>query len=359
MDLLLVTDRWDEHGGGRERYLAELRASLIRHGRSVAVVAREALGERRLRLHVEAFRRSHPASRVLSARPAAGATHYQLHSGVYAAAFDAERDAYDSTLRRLLARPALHMNFRRRRLLRIERRMLDPRAKTNVMAFSARSRDDVQRLFGVPSDRVTLARPGVDLNLFRPPSAAQVEADRSARHERIRLLFAGHNFALKGLRWAIEGMALARRRGLDAEIVIAGRGPSRAFMSFARRAGVGAHVRIVGDVTQGVLADLYRRSDLLVHPAFYDPFPRVIVEALASGLPVITSAACGGAELIVHGRNGFIVDDPRHVEAIADAMESFAAPDRRAAMPAEAADAGRHLEFEAHAEAVAAWLACA
>ncbi len=355
----MVTDRWDEAGGGRERYMAELRTSLVRRGRSVGVLAREALGERRLRRDVENFRRSHPASCVLSARPASGATHYQLHSGVYAAAYAAESDAYDSTLRRLFFQPALRLNARRRRLLHIEARILGAGSDTKVMAFSARARDELQRLFGISGDRVALARPGVDLDLFRPPSAAEAAADRSSRRGRIRLLFAGHNFALKGLRWALEATALARRRGFDAEIVVAGHGPTRAFTALARRLKIDAHVRFAGAVTQGVLADLYRRSDLLVHPAFYDPFPRVIVEAMASGVPVVTTAACGGAELITSGRNGFIVTDAREVDAIAEAIASVAAPSRRALMSAAAAETGRCFDFEAHADAVAAWLGCA
>ena len=106
------------------------------------------------------------------------------------------------------------------------------------------------------------------------------------------------------------------------------------------------------------LAELYRESDLLIHPTFYDPFPRVIVEALASGVPVVTTRICGGAELITPGQNGFVVGDPRQVDAFADAMVSVADPERRAAMGAMAADTGRRFDFEAHVEDVANWLAC-
>jgi UDP-glucose:(heptosyl)LPS alpha-1,3-glucosyltransferase len=349
MDVLMVTDRWDEAGGGRERYQSELRRALTRRGRAVTVLARESVGERHLRRGVESFRWSHPASTVLAVRPAAGATHYQLHSGVYAAAYLAERDAFDSTLRRRLFRPALYLNTRRRRLLDIEARLLDAGAQTKVMAFSLRSRDDLQRLFGFPADRVTLDRPGVDLNVFQPSA-------RSSPSGRVRLLFAGHNFMLKGLRWALEALALARQRGVDAEIIVAGRGPHRAFAALARRLNIETHVRFAGAVTQAILADLYRRSDVLLHPAFYDPFPRVIVEALACGVPVVTTAACGGAELITSGRNGYVVNDPRDVEGIAAAIGSMAATDHRARMSVAAADIGRGLDFDRHADAVAAWL---
>ncbi len=350
MDLLMVTDRWDETGGGRERYLAELRTSLTRRGHSAAVLVRHGLGERRLRHGIDRFRRAHPASRVLSARPAAGATHYQLHSGVYAAAYAAERESYDSTLRRLCFHPAQRLNVRRSRLLRAEERLLHASSGAKLMVFSAQSRDELQRMFDISGDRVAVARPGVNLDIFRP-------ATSSSFHGRVRPLFAGHNFVLKGLRWALEALAEARRRGIDAELVVAGRGPIRAFSAMARRLNIAPYVRFAGAVSQHALAELYRSSDLLIHPTFYDPFPRVIVEALASGVPVVTTRDCGGAELITPGRNGFVVSDPRQVAAIADAIESVADPERRAVMGAEAARTGRGFDFETHAEAVATWLA--
>jgi glycosyltransferase involved in cell wall biosynthesis len=356
MNLLLATDRWDETGGGRERYLGELRASLTRRGSSITVMTREAVGGRGLRQGIDRFRRSHPASLVLAASPLSGATHYQLHSGVHAAAYAAESEAYESALRRLCFGPALRLNIRRSRLLRAEARVLDASSGTRLMTFSAHSRDELQRLFGVSRDRIAVARPGVDLDVFRPPSAAT--AARSSRPGEVRLLFAGHNFVLKGLRWALEAQAHARRQGIDARMVVAGRGPIRSFAAIARRLTIEPHVQFAGAVTRDALARLYRDSDLLIHPTFYDPFPRVIVEALASGVPVVTTRICGGAELITPGQNGFVVGDPRQVDAFADAIVSVADPGRRAAMGAIAADTGRRFDFETHVEDVANWLAC-
>lgn len=356
MNALMVADRWDETGGGRERYLAELRASLVRGGHTVSVLTRTTVGERRMQGSVEAFRRAHPGCRVLAVRPAPGATHYQLHSGTYAAAFAAERDAIESRVRRMFFRPALHLNARRQRLLDIESRLLDAGSDTRVMAFSTRSRDDLQRIFRLPEERVVVDRPGVDLDVFRPVSAGEADAVQVSHGDRVRLLFAGHNFVLKGLRPALHALALARRGGINAEIIVAGGDHPRVFRALARRLGLEAQVQFVGRVTQDTLATLYRHSHLLVHPAFYDPFPRVIVEALASGVPVVTTAACGGAELIVPGRNGFVVDDPRNVDAIAGAIAAVSISSRRAPLSTAAAETGRSFDFQRHAEVVTRWL---
>ena len=359
MDLLIVTDRWDDAGGGREAYLAELRSSLVRRGHSVGVITRTGRSERLLQRDIDTFRRMHPTGPVMAARPAAGATHYQLHSGVYADAYEAERASYESSLRRWWFRSALRVNRRRRSLLQIEAETMAVGSGTMLMAFSNQSHDALRRVYGVSDERITLTRPGVDLTVFRPHtenvSGGRPMAQRG--HSPVQLLFAGHNFVLKGLRWAMAAVAVARRAGIDAHLTVAGRGPIPAFASLARRLNIAPHVRFAGCIARGALADLYRESDLLIHPTFYDPFPRVIVEALASGVPVVTTRACGGAEILAHGRDGFIVDDPRQVEALAEAIAAVADPDRRAALGAEAARTGQRFDFESHAEAVATWLA--
>jgi glycosyltransferase involved in cell wall biosynthesis len=352
MDLLMVTDRWDEEGGGRERYFAQLRTSLTRRGHSVAVLTRDEVGERQLPEAIEGFRRRHPESAVLSARPARGMTHYQLLSGVYAAAYAAEGNSYDSALRRLCFRPALRLNRRRSRMLRVEKQMVSTNSGARLMAFSEQTRNELRNHFGIGDDQITLERPGVPLDIFHP-----LPPKRIGQPDQVQLLFAGHNFVLKGLRWVLEALAQARRREIDARLVVAGRGAIGAFRATARRLNVATHVHFAGDVSREALVQLYRASDLLLHPTFYDPYPFVIVEALATGVPVVTTRACGGAEIITPGRDGFVVSDPRQVDALTDAIVSVADPDRRAAMGTAAAATGRRFGFEAHVDAVEAWLA--
>jgi len=59
-----------------------------------------------------------------------------------------------------------------------------------------------------------------------------------------------------------------------------------------------------------------------VLPTLYDPFPNAALEALACGLPVITTSACGVAELLEHGRNGYVCQDPLSVEELASCIRA-------------------------------------
>jgi len=360
MDILIVTDRWDPHGGGRERYLDELRESLSRRGHSVAIETRSSLGDRRLGRRIHAFRAARSGGAVVTAMPVRAGTHYQLHSGVYANAYAAEREAYDSTLRRLCFWPALRLNRKRSRLLTLEEHVLGSGSGPQLMALSAQTRDEIQRAFGTADQRITVARPGVDLRVFSPdPAESPVcRDDGPGRHvpRRVRLLFVGHNFVLKGLRWAIEALARARKGGIDAELLVAGHGSIRRFVAVADSLGIASHVRFAGVLPRPVLAATYRRSDLLIHPTFYDPFPRSLVEALACGCPVLTTRACGAAEIISPGENGFVVSDPRDVDALAAAIAAMADCPRRTLMRTAAAAVGRTFDFEAHVDAVSQWL---
>ncbi len=75
----------------------------------------------------------------------------------------------------------------------------------------------------------------------------------------------------------------------------------------------------------GPLADVeryYCASDLFIFPTIYEPFGNVCLEAMAAGIPLVTSRICGGSELLDEGKNGYIIDDPTNPVEIADKIEN-------------------------------------
>ncbi len=354
MQLVVLADRWDPDGGGRERYTAEFAewASTAGCQLSIRLVAGAGTFERRgLRSALAAMRAADPDVRVLASSPVPEATHYQLHGGLMARAFDAERASMRSAVGRAFFAPALRFNRRRQRLLANEARILA--ASTALMAFSDRVAGELKEA-GVPAARIVVARPGVNLNRFHPDGA--VARDERPNARALRLAFVGHNFTLKGLHTAILAVAHLQRAGVRPLLTVAGRGPAGPFARAAARAGVRDCVRFAGNLSQDALADTYRAADALVHPSFYDPFPRVIVEALACGCPVVTTERCGAAEIITSGRQGFIVHDPSDADGVATALGQLLDRSRREAMSGAAAELGRQLDAAAHFKLTLEWL---
>jgi UDP-glucose:(heptosyl)LPS alpha-1,3-glucosyltransferase len=373
-DVLIVTDRWDAQGGGRERYAAEISHSLAAHGHAVHIACREIRaagsisasspirfiggGARRtddaVQRSVTSFRRDHQDAPVLALRPVLGATHYQLHSGILQRSFEAERDSINSTLRQRLFWPALRFNRHRRTLLDTEARLLSSPDEPSLMAFSQGVRQDLVSHFGVQPDRVVVSRLGIDPSIFRPSPSA--DAADSVPIAPTRLVFAGHNFALKGLGALIRAVGQLAGAGMDVRLTVAGSDRTGPFEQIADTCGAGSRILFAGNLTQPELARLFQGSHSLVHPTFYDPFPRVILEALACGCQVVTTRRCGGAEIVREGINGELIGNPRDVEAIAEAIKKIAKPERHVITRRLAASLGAAFSFEAHASETMRWL---
>lgn len=340
----IVADRFDEERGGREGYLAALARFLTAAGHTVELVhARPG----------ESVTGLEPP--VLAAVPVLGASHVQLHSGILREAFAAERESFPSALRRGLFWPALRLNRARSALLAAEERLFREPGRARFMAFSEALRGRLVEQFGLDPATVTVDRPGADRERFRPAPAPTRGV--GAEHG-LRLLFVAHSFELKGLRTAMRALALAPR-AVAPSLTVVGRGAVARFRGLAMRLGVAGRVRFTGPLAPAAVAELYRRHDALVHPTFYDPFPLVVAEAMASGLPVVTTRRCGAAEVIPEGEAGFLIDDPRDASALLEALRRLCDPVRRGAMASAAIAAAAPLSRREHLERVRRWLGLA
>jgi UDP-glucose:(heptosyl)LPS alpha-1,3-glucosyltransferase len=158
------------------------------------------------------------------------------------------------------------------------------------------------------------------------------------------VLFVGSGFERKGLGPLVDGLAsIGDRR---ARLVVAGRGNHAAYGAQAVRLGLGDRVAFIGlrpDVDR-----LYAAADLVALPARYEPFGNVHLEALASGVPVLSSVHAGGAELIRNGVNGWVVTEvsgPR----IADGLERLRSADAKA-LAVQARASAEPYPYSAQAE---------
>jgi UDP-glucose:(heptosyl)LPS alpha-1,3-glucosyltransferase len=356
-----IIDRFDPERGGAEAYLALLARFLRDRGHQVQVVcwrAVEGAGDairvraprwpRLLREIVFALRSARRAREFdvsLAIRHALHVDVYQPHGGSYVSAERAARECGAAWLRpwRALGHRVSpkHLWFRW-----LERQLLA--GDVRVVALSDLVARELAPLMN-PSHAAERIYNGVDLSRFQPrgepgePQRVAARLDWSA--PRPFLLHVAHNPRLKGLHRAV--LALADREvPAELQLVHVGRKRPEDALRLARRTGVSARVWHAGP--SDAMASFYRTAAALVHPTYYDPCSLVTLEALACGLPVVTTARNGAAELIAGTGAGAVVASPDEVSDLARAircvLERGEQARREARAVAEAHPWQRHFE---------------
>lgn len=211
-----------------------------------------------------------------------------------------------------------------------------------VIAISEMVRRNILDAYRVAENDIVVMYNAVDLQRFHPRLAAH----RAGIRERYAIpgdsfvaLFVGSGFERKGVRYLIEATELL---DLPLTVLIVGRGPAAPYRRLAARQ------RVIFCGPQRNIEAYYGAADAFVFPAVYEPFGNVHLEALASGLPVITTRLCGASELIEEGTQGFVVDVPEDVGALADRIARLAPREERERMGHEARRLAERFSFDRH-----------
>jgi UDP-glucose:(heptosyl)LPS alpha-1,3-glucosyltransferase len=225
------------------------------------------------------------------------------------------------------------INPRIRTQLRIEDQQYDATPPPEIIAISRMVRDDMKTFYRVPDERLHLVYNGVDLERFSPAvcEAKRAEA-RAAFHladDETCFLEIAHNFRLKGVRELVEAAARLDR-AKRWKIVVIGKGSAKTYLEQAEE--LGCADRFIFPGATGDVVPAYAAADVYVQPTWYDPCSLVVLEALACGRPVITTRYNGASELMVDGREGFIVDSPDQIERLAESMGRLLDADLRRLM---------------------------
>lgn len=190
-----------------------------------------------------------------------------------------------------------------------------------VVAVSHAARDVAVERIGVPAARAAVAANGIVLGGFHPrcEPAHRRWTETLGVPARTRLIgTVGRLHPAKDHAGLLDAYVRVRRRHPDTVPLIAGDGPLRAMLeSRARAEGLGDHVRFLGD--RADVGDLLGGLDLFVLSSVTEGYPVVLVEACASGLPIVATDVGGNAEIVEHERNGLLVP-PRNPAALASAI---------------------------------------
>ncbi|MFB3112213.1 MAG: glycosyltransferase family 4 protein, partial [Gemmatimonadales bacterium] len=194
---------------------------------------------------------------------------------------------------------------------RLERHSHHTLAPKLAIAISQNVKEDLLREFDMPAERVVVVPNGVDVDRFHPRNRLRhrgpVRVALGLAEEDIVALFVGGDWERKGLSTCVQAVRSYPDDRL--KLLVVGDGDPAAFVADEERRG--ADRRFVFISRRDPKVERYfAAADLLLFPSRYEPFGLVILEALASGLPVVTSACAGASEYITHGATGLLLQDP-------------------------------------------------
>lgn len=350
MKIGLAIESFDAARGGAEQWTSQYAAWLVRAGHEVHVVASHFGGH--VPCGIVPHEVERPQTRVDYAAAAertlddlrldvthdmGGGWHcdvFQPHGGSRTAAFEQNLLLLPRWLRPLKRRAAHHLpRYHEFQRLLLGQYMAQGRVFIALSRMVAR---DFERFHGVRSSQIRIVYNGVDTERFSPEWRAryrQVVRDQlNLADEETLLLIVAHNFRLKGVPKLVAAVEQLRREGARVKLAVVGG---------KRRPRVGRE----GVLWIGPAADTvpyYSAADIYVQPTFYDPCSLVVLEAWASGLPVITSRFNGAAELMTAGVEGAVLEDPGDLNELCSAVRPLLEPATRGSMSV----AARRLALE-------------
>ena len=312
--------------GGAEAYLKRFADAACEAGHSCVLFAdgewREWKGERfklaggSPREFADAFAAENPHERcdfLFSLERVWKCDAYRAGDGVHAAWL----------ARRALFEPLWSPFFRRfsakhRALLEIERALFSPRGARVVIANSEWIKREIAQHFRFPPERIHVVYNGVPAFTAPPNARAEVRRELGLADDDYVLLFAGSGWERKGLRFAIDAVNAATKS--RPTLLVAGRGMQGAMPHSER-------VRFLGPVSE--MSRVFAAADAFVLPTLYEPFSNACLEALAAGLPVLTTEHNGFAEIIERGVEGEVLADPRDTASLASSIDAWSDAARR------------------------------
>ena len=345
MKIALVILHADPARGGAERYTHDLAAALEKQGHAVSLLAcafadvppnveqvtLHSRGASRLGRYLRFLNSldTHLASEnydiVHAMLPVRRCDIYHPHAGIAAETI---------TLGSVLARLGNRLNARRHRFATVERELLTGASPPIVLCLSDYVRASLLRFYPLPPDRTATLFNAVDLDRF----------DGSDHRGGGGALMIAQDFDRKGLRQAL--LALAKVPGC--RLVVVGGDDPRSYKSLATSLGIADRVRFAGPTQDP--RPFYRDADFFVLPTRHDPCSLVVLEALAMGLPVISTRFNGACEIMIDGTHGYVLDDPMNVDSIASAIGKVMEPTRRSAMSQACIELRPALSYQQHVD---------
>jgi UDP-glucose:(heptosyl)LPS alpha-1,3-glucosyltransferase len=274
---------------------------------------------------------------------------YQSHGGVHC--LSAKRRVYSekNEIKRVIKRLIILLSLKQWARAWIESApfRLSPRPK--IVAISQMIKKDMSSYFRVKGADINVVYNGVDTSRYnqnlRHDHGGALRRQLGIEDDEVVFLFVSYDLKKKGIETLVEaGFQLKQMGSTNFKVVVVGGMPYRALSKQIKALDIKDKILFTGPIQS--IETYYANSDVFVLPTYYDACSLVVIEAMASGLPSITTTANGAAGIINDGKDGYIISHPPRSLDLAQKMHLLLNDEKRQQMSQEALCKGRQYSAE-------------
>ncbi|MBP1735827.1 MAG: glycosyltransferase [Deltaproteobacteria bacterium] len=344
MNIGLAIYNFDPKKGGAERYAYDLATDLLKRGHQVYVFCAKAVNLRgaviakfdtvkfprwlrslSFAINHRRYAKMFPIDVMLGFGNTLLLDVYQSHGGVQRFWMEREIESYDDPKERRIKAALLRNSLNQRIQRWVEEYPIRKGQYSRIVAISDMVKNHMKEYYGLEDDNINIVYNGVDTEKFRP--------DGQKTGEKLKILFSAGNFRLKGLLPLLHAAGQIAKDRKDFRVVVMGRGRKERYEDTIEHLEIKDVVTFLGEISSP--DEVYRDAHICAHPTFYDACSLTTMEAMASGLPTITTRWNGASALIAPGE-GYVIDDPEDTQGLVDAIRALFNEEARVEMARKA-----------------------
>lgn len=363
-------EKFSKYAGGAESYGVSLAATLIENGWDVHLFGESWDGEPKeacfheiyvpgflpswLKLLYFAWKHNNRVSKehydvVVGFGNTIYMNVYQSHGGVHQLSTARKVFSEKNVILRILKRLVNVLSIKQWTRAWIEAAPFRLKPRPKIIAISRMIEKDMESFFKTKPGEIEIIYNGVDTGKYnmsmRQRMRGQLRNKLNIRENDVVFLFVSYDLKKKGIEPLVEAAAKLKKNGNNNfKILVVGETPYRSLVKLIENLDLKDNVIFPGRVKS--MDEFYANSDVFVLPTYYDACSLVVIEAMASGLPAVTTVYNGACGLIENGKNGFIISHPPDSSELADKMKLLMDDEKRKTMSGEAFNTGKEYSSE-------------
>jgi UDP-glucose:(heptosyl)LPS alpha-1,3-glucosyltransferase len=274
---------------------------------------------------------------------------YQSHGGVHQLSTARKVYSEKNPLLRAIKRILIFLSVKQWTRAWIEAAPFRLKPQPKIIAIADMIKEDIKSFFHADGDKIEIIYNGVDTGRYNKSLLQRMRGSLRAKWDvnenDVVFLFVSYDLKKKGIEPLIEAAAKLKRTGNNNfKIVVVGGLPYRSIVKLVERLDVKNNIIFEGRIKS--IDEFYANGDAFVLPTFYDACSLVVIEAMAAGLPSITTVFNGACGIITDGKDGYIISHPPDSSDLADKMRLLMDCKKLRKMSKEAALTGQKYSAE-------------